>query len=194
VAVEWKRLLYSDETVLKTDYTAYTIMAADVTATPTALTVGASTFVGRKASGGIVALTKSEAQTILNVSDGATNVSKISAATLEIGTDDTGFVTALSIHSAAQHQIPHVAPGTSGNVVTSNGTDWISSAPSVSSHSLSNHTVAVANLLFGGFQAQDQVIQTVTNVAAVNAYTTPVLGKILWSTAEKAAYLCTSAV
>jgi hypothetical protein len=194
MAIIWEKLAYSSETVLKTDYTAYSVLAADTNAVPTALTVAASTFVGRKATGGIVALTKSEAQTILNVADGATNVSKISAATLEIGTDDTGFVTALSIHSAAQHQIPHISPGTSGNVVTSNGTDWVSSAPSVGSHSLSNHTVATANLLFGGYQAEDQVIQTVTNVAAVNAYATPVLGKILWSTAEKAAYLCTSAV
>jgi hypothetical protein len=59
------------------------------------------------------------------------------------------------------------------------------------SHALSGHSVATADLSLGGYQIDDQVIQTVANVAAVNAYATPVVGKILWSTAELAAYICT---
>ena len=59
-------------------------------------------------------------------------------------------------------------------------------------HAVSGHSVAVANPPLGGYWLTDQVIQTVANVAAVNAYATPVLGKILWSTAELAAYLCTA--
>jgi hypothetical protein len=193
MTVTWKKLAYETDVVLKTDYDAYTILRADSDNTPTALVVGASTIVGRKAANGIVALTAAEVRMILNVADGATANAKISAATLETGTDDTGFVTALSIHSAAQHQIPHVAPGASGNILKSDGTDWTSAAIGApTAHALSAHTVAVGNLLMGGYQAEDQVLQTVANVAAVNAYATPVLGKILWSTAELAAYICTS--
>ena len=57
--------------VPKTLFDAYSILAADVDDTPATLTVGASTIVGRKAAGGIVALTAAEARTILNVADGA---------------------------------------------------------------------------------------------------------------------------
>ena len=41
--------------------------------TPAALAVGASTFVGRKASGDVSAMSAAEARTILNVVDGANN-------------------------------------------------------------------------------------------------------------------------
>lgn len=53
--------------VTKALFNAYTILYADTDDTPAPLTVGASTFVGRKASGGIVALTASEAKTILGI-------------------------------------------------------------------------------------------------------------------------------
>lgn len=59
--------------VAKSTYDAYSILYADTDNTPAALTVSASTIVGRKSSGGIVALSKSEAQTVLNVADGANN-------------------------------------------------------------------------------------------------------------------------
>jgi hypothetical protein len=48
------------------------MLFADSDNTPAALTVAASTLVGRKATGGIVALTATEARTVLNVADGAT--------------------------------------------------------------------------------------------------------------------------
>ena len=195
MAVTWKKLAYEDDVVTKALYDAYTILRADTDNIPTALTVGASTIVGRKAAGGIVALTAAEVLTIINVAAGATAVAKISAATLETGTDDVGFVTALSIHSAAQHQIPHAAPGAAGNMLQSDGTDWLSvTHPAPASHALSAHSAAAANIALAGYQATDQVLQTVANVAAVNAYATPVVGKILWSTAELSAYICTVAV
>jgi hypothetical protein len=53
---------------------------------------------------------------------------KATAAELDTGTDDAKFATALGIKDA--HNVPSVVPGTSGNVLTSNGTDWISSTPS----------------------------------------------------------------
>jgi hypothetical protein len=68
-----------------------------------------------------------------------------------------------------------------------------SSGPSgLPAHALSAHTIAVGNLLLGGYQIEDQVIQTVANEAAVFAYPIPVLGKVLFSTAELAIYVCTA--
>ena len=68
--------------VMNSDYNAYSILYADTDNTPAVLTVSASTFVGRKATGGISAMTAAEARTILNVTDGAdvTNASNVSAA------------------------------------------------------------------------------------------------------------------
>ena len=57
--------------VKKTDYDAYSILAADTVDTPAALTLAASQIPGRKATGGIVALAKADLQTIINVEDGA---------------------------------------------------------------------------------------------------------------------------
>src|SRR4051812_16023614 len=51
--------------VLKSIYDANTILIATADNTPIALTIGASTFVGRKAAGDIVALTASEAAALL---------------------------------------------------------------------------------------------------------------------------------
>jgi hypothetical protein len=58
--------------VMESDYDAQTILAAVSDNTPTAVTVGASNFVGRTAAGNVGALTAAEARTILNVEDGAT--------------------------------------------------------------------------------------------------------------------------
>jgi hypothetical protein len=45
----------------------------------------------------------------------------------DTGTDDAKFLTAKAAKDS--HNIPSVAPSTSGNVLTSNGTDWTSAAP-----------------------------------------------------------------
>lgn len=54
---------------------------------------------------------------------------KASGAEVDTGTDDAKFVTAKALKDS--HNVPDVAPGTSGNVVTSDGTNWGSSAPSL---------------------------------------------------------------
>jgi len=57
-----------DGAVLEEDFgTNYTILRADVSGTPTELVVGASTIVGRAAAGGIVALSASDARTVLGL-------------------------------------------------------------------------------------------------------------------------------
>jgi len=61
--------------VPKTLFDAYTMLYADTDNTPAALTIGASTIVGRKSSGGISALTPVEAMNVLFVSAPANNTS-----------------------------------------------------------------------------------------------------------------------
>lgn len=50
---------------------------------------------------------------------------KASGSELDTGTDDVKFATAKALKDS--HNVPSVAPSTSGNVLTSNGTDWVSS-------------------------------------------------------------------
>ena len=49
---------------------------------------------------------------------------KATGTELTTGTDDAKFATAKAIKDS--HNVPSVAPGTSGNVLTSDGTDWTS--------------------------------------------------------------------
>ena len=56
---------------------------------------------------------------------------KATGAELDTGTNDDKFATAKAIKDS--HNVPSVAPGTSGNVLTSNGTDWTSAAPTAGS-------------------------------------------------------------
>jgi hypothetical protein len=52
---------------------------------------------------------------------------KATGAELDTGTDDVKFSTAKALKDS--HNVPSVVPGTSGNVLKSDGTDWTSSAP-----------------------------------------------------------------
>lgn len=74
---------YIDDTaVLKALFDAYTILAADTDDTPAAIALAASQLIGRKASGGIVALAKADVLVIINVEDGAdvTDAENVAAA------------------------------------------------------------------------------------------------------------------
>jgi len=57
--------------VMESDYNAQTILGAVTDDTPAAITVGASTIVGRTAAGDVAALSAADARTVLNVADGA---------------------------------------------------------------------------------------------------------------------------
>lgn len=78
-----------DDVVLKSLYDANSVLYATTDNTPVALTVGASTFVGRKSTGDIVALSTTEARTELNVEDGAdvTDATNVAAAGAVMDTD-----------------------------------------------------------------------------------------------------------
>ena len=56
----------------------------------------------------------------------AATIVKATGAELDTGTDDAKFLTAKS--TVDSHDVPNVVPGTSGNIMTSDGTDWTSEA------------------------------------------------------------------
>ena len=68
--------------VMEVDFNAHTVLYAVSDDTPVALTVGASTVVGRASAGNIVALTATQLRTIINVEDGAdvTDATNVNAA------------------------------------------------------------------------------------------------------------------
>ena len=57
------------------------------------------------------------------------SLSKASSSDVATGTDDTKYVTSKAIKDSVN--VPNVAPSTSGNVLTSNGSAWASTAPAV---------------------------------------------------------------
>jgi len=56
----------------------------------------------------------------------AATIVKATGAELDTGTDDAKFLTAKS--TVDSHDVPNVVPSTSGNIMTSDGTDWTSEA------------------------------------------------------------------
>lgn len=76
--------------VAKALYTANSILYATTSSTPAALTVGASTIVGRKATGGIVALTAAEAKAILAIVEA--DITLADNTTGDVSTSKHGFV------------------------------------------------------------------------------------------------------
>jgi hypothetical protein len=94
--------------VAKSLYDANTILAATTDDTPAALTVGASTIVGRKSSGGIAALTASEVRTVLDV---PTNAEAI----LDTIVDAKGDL----IAGTAADTVARLAVGVNGQVLVS---------------------------------------------------------------------------
>jgi len=85
-------------------------------------------------------LTATNVRTIINVADGATANAKATATEVDTGADDTKFTTTAAI--AGSHNVPHVVPGSDGNVLTSNGTDWISETPSGGGHTIQDEGVS----------------------------------------------------
>lgn len=67
------------------------------------------------------------------------NPSKATGAELDTGTDDAKFATALALKNS--HNVPSVVPSTSGKILTSDGTDWISSDPVITA----SNTVTFTN-------------------------------------------------
>ena len=172
----WKKLAYEDDVILKTVADANSVLYAVTDNTPAALAMAASTIVARLAAGNVVAATPTEIRTLLNVADGATANAKISGATLDTGTDDTGFVTAAAI--VASHNVPHEVPSTAGKMLISDGTDWKSTTPpAATAHdvfSTSHSDVTGAAAVVDG----DLIIGNVTPKWSKLAITVPAAGLI----------------
>lgn len=122
-----------------TDITVTNAIAGSVTGNAGTVT-NATLTTALTVNTGTVTLVGNVANTsVLTIGAGAVSVSgtntgdqtlpvKATAAELDTGTDDAKFATAKAIKDSKN--VPSVAPGTSGNVLTSNGTDWTSAAPS----------------------------------------------------------------
>jgi hypothetical protein len=102
-------------------------------------------------------MTSTYAAKVDGIAAGATANAKITGATLDALTDDTGFVTALAVQNG--HKVPHVAPGTSGNVMVSDGTDWTSA---VSAYTLPTATGSV----LGGVKTGSGIVNTAGVISA----------------------------
>ena len=88
--------------VLETLFDAYSLLYADTDNTPARLTVAASRFVGRKAAGGIAAMTAAEAKAILAI--GIADISNIPGTIASILTD----------HDKTTHDALGIAPASHG--------------------------------------------------------------------------------
>lgn len=95
---------------------------------------------------------------------------------LDTGTDDEKFVTAKSI--ADSHNVPSVAPGASGNVLTSDGTDWTSEAASGGGVSVAPTDGMVNGQISASVTSNDLTITLLTLAGATPSAGDPVYATI----------------
>ena len=100
--------------VAKASYNANTILAADIDDTPAALTVAASTVLGRKASGNISAMTAAEAAAVLSaeVFKQTQTVNPQTGTTYTLVAGDVGKLITLSNASAITLTVPQDSDAT----------------------------------------------------------------------------------
>ena len=210
MAVTWKKLAYEDDVVLKSLFDANTILAAAEDNTPAALEVAASRIVGRKAEGGIAALTAAEILAILGVESGAdvTDAANVAAAGAVMESDFTAkgdLIVGSGVGTAVILPISGVEDGSvlSKGGAGASGLQW--AAPgSPAAHATSHKDGGSDELLLhelgeptgavpiNGQQLTDHVIHTVANETARLALT-PVVGKLAFQSDVLAPYICTAA-
>jgi hypothetical protein len=128
----------ADGAVPKSAFTAADVLLVGSGAsTYSTITPGASTIVGKKASGGVVAMTKAETQAILNIADGATANTKAIPSEVNTGTDDVKFLTSLALAGSAMvkgpgaavvDNVPVVWDSTTGKLVKSHASGALGTA------------------------------------------------------------------
>lgn len=193
----WKKLAFDDDVVKKDLFNAYTVLAADTDNTPAALTVNASTIVGRKATGGIVALTKEDVLTILNVEDGAdvTDATNVSAAGALMESDIVGAGDL--IVGVAEDTAGILSIGTAGQVLKVNSSatalEWAEGTSGDGDFKADGSVPMTGDLDFAGNAAKDMTIQNVANESAVTSYASPVVAKMLYALSEGTLHICTDA-
>jgi hypothetical protein len=68
---------------------------------------------------------------------------KAAGSDVDTGTDDTKFVTVKALNDS--HNSPLVAPGTNGNTLISNGTDWVSTTTVLNNNVFRNTIASIAD-------------------------------------------------
>lgn len=139
--------------VLKSTYDANTILAATTDDTPAALTIGASTIVGRGAAGGISALTAAQTKTILAVV--AADISDFNTAVRTNRLDQMAAPTA-SVSMGSQ-KITNLADGVAGtDAITLNqltaavqGLEWKAPVRVATTANIANPTTGAPNIVDG---------------------------------------------
>jgi len=117
----WQKI--TSHGVMKSDFDANTILAANADNTPLPLTVAEQTIVGRITSGDIDALTATEVRTLLNVEDGAdvtdaTNVDS-AGAVMEADFDAKGDI----LVATADNTPARLAVGTNGQALVADSAE-----------------------------------------------------------------------
>lgn len=197
MAVTWKKLAYETDVITKATLDANEVMVAITASTPGGIALAASQMIGRKASGDIVALSAADIREIINVESGAdvTDAANVASAGAVMESDFTAkgdLIIGTGSGTAAVLDV-----GSNGQVLTADstqttGTKWATVAGT--GDFLADGTVAMTgDLDFGDNEAKDVIIQQVANEAAVAAYATPVVGKILFATSELSFHICTVA-
>jgi hypothetical protein len=197
MAVTWKKLAYETDVITKATLGANEVMIAVTSATPTGVALAASQMIGRKSTGDIVALAKADILTIINVEDGAdaTDATNVAAAGAVMESDFTAkgaLVVGTGTGTAAVLTV-----GTNGYILTADsaeatGTKW-AAAGGTGDFKADGTVPMTGNLDVNEHQVLDMVVQQVANEAAVGAYATPVVGKILFATSELSFHICTVA-
>lgn len=116
--------------------------------------------------------------------DPAVQLSKASSTDVATGTDDTKYVTALSIKNSKN--VPNVVPSTTGNILTSDGVNWTSAVPATvtdATLSTSNITTNDATTSKHGFvlKATDPGTANFINVVGLGNGETAYTNKPLFS-------------
>lgn len=168
MAATWKKLAYTDDVVLKTAFSANSVLSADTANAPNAVVMAEQTVLGRITGGNIKALSVAELQTLANVSPGAQpcNATLVGAA----GAIMKSSITALGdvIVGANAGNITVLPHGTIGQVLK----------------------VGAANVVGWDTDLGAQGFPNTAN-ATTKAALTPALGDVCFQVDELAPYICT---
>ena len=139
----------SNGNVLTSNGTTWT---STTPAAGTTFSAGTTGFTPNTATSGAVTLAGT-----LGVANGGTGLATLTANNVLIGngTSNVGFV----------------APGSNGNILTSNGTTWTSAAPSGGVTSLNGQTGAITNTTLGAIGSYLMVVNNTTSNFGTNATT-----------------------
>ena len=151
----------------KSTFDANTVLKADTDNTPVALTVPASTFVGRASTGNIVALTVAQALTELGLSTAAadilTNAGNITTNTTNIATNTAGIAT--NVTNIATN-VTNIATNTAG--IATNVTNIATNAAGILANTalIGTNTTNIATNAANVATNSTNITTNATNIAA----------------------------